>query len=144
MNASIRSKVAALTVALIASAGIASSSTSTASAESSDGQRAIEVQTDGTSFHFFPSAGSGQATLAATSSGSVEVGTAGDTRYVLTDRDVIWGHAPSATFATERMGPVTEIQADGGPVYVGMAGNIKYVVTSNEVIWGVVSPGTAL
>ena len=48
MNASIRSKVAAVTVALVASAGFASSSMPSASADSSDGQRAVEVQTDGT------------------------------------------------------------------------------------------------
>ena len=47
MNASIRSKIAAVTVALVASAGFATSSVSAASAES-DGQRAVEVQTDGT------------------------------------------------------------------------------------------------
>ena len=180
MNASIRSKVAAVTVALVASAGFASSSMSTASAESSDGQRAIEVQSDGTvieyvqtgndvwltstgsadqppamemqsdgtSFHFFPSPSASQpptATLTSAESGAAYVGTAGDTRYVLTDGEVIWGHAAAqATLAVDRMGPVTEIPADGGPVYVGMAGNIKYIVTSNEVIWGVVSPGTTL
>ena len=178
MNASIRSKVAAVTVALVASAGVATSSPSVASAES-DGQRAVEVQSDGTvieyvvtdgdvwltsagspepasavemqsdgtSIHFFPSASapSAQATLASADSGSVQVGTAGDTRYVLTDGEVIWGYAaPQATLAVDRMGPVTEIPADGGPVYLGMAGNIKYIVTSNEVIWGVVTPGTTL
>ena len=180
MNASIRSKIAAVTVALVASAGFATSSVSAASAES-DGQRAVEVQTDGTvieyvvtngdvwrtsaespeqasavelqsdgtSVHFFPSASapSTRAILADADadSGSVQVGTAGDTRYVLTDHEVIWGHAaPTATLAVDRMGPVTEIPADGGPVYLGMAGNIKYIVTSNEVIWGVISPGTTL
>jgi hypothetical protein len=145
MNASIRSKLAVVTVALIASAGFATSSTSSASAESSNGQRAIEVQSDGTSFHFFPTAQPASATVASADSGLVQVGTAGDTRYVLTDGEVIWGHAaPQATLAVDRMGPVTAVPADGGPVYVGTAGDIKYIATSNEVIWGVVSPGTTL
>ena len=168
MNASIRSKVAAVAVALVASAGFATSSPSAASAESdgtviehvvTDGDvwrtaaesperpSAVEMQSDGTSIHFFPSASAqpAWATLASADSGSVQVGTAGDTRYVLTDGEVIWGHAaPQATLAIDRIGPVTEIPADGGPVYLGMAGNIKYIVTSNEVIWGVVTPGTTL
>ena len=151
MNASIRSKVAALTVALVASAGFATSSMATASAES-DGQRAVEVQTDGTVIEYVVTpadlawrSAAPFATLTSASAGLVEVGTAGDTRYVVTDGEVIWGHAaPQATFALDRMPPATEVPADGGSVYVGMAGNIKYIVTSNEVIWGAISPGTAL
>jgi hypothetical protein len=117
------------------------------SAGSPEQSSAVELQSDGTSFRFFPSASdqSATATLASADSGSAQVGTAGDTRYVLTDHDVIWGNAaPQATFAVDRTGPVTEIPADGGPVYLGMAGNIKYIVTSNEVIWGVVTPGRTL
>ena len=177
MNAPIRSKVAALTVAMIASIGIVSGSTATASTESSDGQRAVEVQSDGTvieyvvsngdvwrtstgsseeppayemqsdgtSFHFYPSASeqTGTAILASADSAPIHVGTAGDTRYVVTDHDVIWGHAaPQGTLAVDRMGPVNAVPADGGPVYVGMAGDITYVITSNEVIWGSASTGS--
>ena len=76
--------------------------------------------------------------------GTVVVGTAGDSRYVATDNEVVWGDAGStATFAVDRVGPVSEVPTNFGTAYTGTAGNSRYIVTDNEVIWGDASPTVA-
>ena len=106
MNASIKSRMAVVTLGLLGTVGLLAGS---ASAEPSD---------------------------ASSDQGTVVVGTAGNTRYIATDREVIWGHATPATGWFSRLSDPTMYDTELGPVYVGTAGNTRYVATSNEVIWG--------
>jgi hypothetical protein len=104
MNASIKSRVAVAALGLLGTVGLLAGSASAASSDAPSDQ------------------------------GTVVVGTAGNTRYVATDGEVIWGHATPPTI--RGFSDLTVIDTDLGPVYVGTAGNIRYVITSNEVIWG--------
>jgi hypothetical protein len=113
MNASIKSRVAVATLGLLGTVGLLAGS---ASAEPSD---------------------------APSDQGTVVVGTAGNTRYVATDGEVIWGDATPATCAGVSFSDLTVIDTDLGPVYVGTGGNVRYVITSNEVIWGPMTGGPA-
>jgi hypothetical protein len=106
MNASIKSRVAVGALGLLGTVGLLAGSASAASSDAPSDQ------------------------------GTVVDRTAGNTRYVATDGEVVWGDATPPNRPLIRFSDLTVIDTDLGPVYVGTAGNIRYVITSNEVIWG--------